>query len=135
MTSLQTMKRGARGSESWWVSSGEAGMAGKTIPGVSWLPRPRLRWQGQRLGVEQEAPQYSKRSVWSDQAESGRSAGWEGGALFVVSLLLLSFGLVTLYSASAGMAQTAGLPDYFFVIRQAGGDRKSTRLNSSHVPI
>lgn len=96
-------------------------MAGKTIPGVSWLPRPRLRWQGQRLGVEQEAPQYSKRSVWSDQAESGRSAGWEGGALFVVSLLLLSFGLVTLYSASAVMAQTAGLPDYFFVIRQAGG--------------
>ncbi len=36
-------------------------------------------------------------------------------------LLLLSFGLVTLYSASSVLAQRQHLPDYHFVVRQAAG--------------
>jgi cell division protein FtsW len=52
---------------------------------------------------------------------AGVRGGWEGPTLLLLAVLLLSFGLVTLYSASAVMAQTAGLADYYFVVRQAGG--------------
>jgi cell division protein FtsW len=38
-----------------------------------------------------------------------------------VALLLFAFGLVTLYSASTFLAKEAGVPDYFFVWRQATG--------------
>jgi cell division protein FtsW len=55
------------------------------------------------------------------EPRSRLGTGWEGPALLLLSALLLAFGLVTLYSASAVMAQTAGLADYHFVIRQAGG--------------
>jgi len=47
--------------------------------------------------------------------------GWEGPALLVLTMLLLSFGLVMMYSASAVMAQTMGLADHHFVVRQAAG--------------
>src|SRR5205809_539709 len=50
-------------------------------------------------------------------------SGWEGAALVMIAVLMFSFGLVMVYSASAVMAQTAGLPDYYYVERQliAGG--------------
>ena len=51
----------------------------------------------------------------------GLARGWEGAALMTMTLLLLSFGLVTLYSASSFLAQRQGLPDYHFVVRQAVG--------------
>jgi len=38
-----------------------------------------------------------------------------------VTLLLLAFGLVTLYSASQVQAVRAGVPDYYFVLKQATG--------------
>jgi cell division protein FtsW len=47
--------------------------------------------------------------------------GWEAPLLLLATLLLLSFGLVTVYSASAVLAQARGLPDYHFVVRQAIG--------------
>lgn len=47
--------------------------------------------------------------------------GWEGPALLLLTVTLLSFGLVSVYSASAVTAQADGLPDYYFVIRQAIG--------------
>ena len=47
--------------------------------------------------------------------------GWEGPVLFALTLLLLSFGLVTLYSASVFIAQQQNLPDHWFVLRQASG--------------
>lgn len=47
--------------------------------------------------------------------------GWESAAVMTLTLLLLSFGLVTLYSASSFLAQQEGLPDYHFVVRQAMG--------------
>ena len=53
--------------------------------------------------------------------DAGLGRGWEGPALFGITLLLLSFGLVTLYSASVFMAQQAGLPDHYYVLRQATG--------------
>ena len=51
----------------------------------------------------------------------GIGRGWEGALLLTATLLLVSFGLVTLYSASAFMAQRAGLPDWYYVIRQGAG--------------
>ena len=46
---------------------------------------------------------------------------WEPGALLLVVLLLVSFGLVELYSASTFMAQSEGLPPHFYALRQAVG--------------
>jgi cell division protein FtsW len=53
--------------------------------------------------------------------ETGLGKGWEPAALMAVTLLLLSFGLVTLYSASTFLAHQAGVVDYHFVLRQAQG--------------
>jgi cell division protein FtsW len=46
---------------------------------------------------------------------------WEPGALVLVVLLLSSFGLVQLYSASTFMAEAEGLPPYFYALRQLIG--------------
>lgn len=53
--------------------------------------------------------------------DTGLGRGWEPAVLMALTLLLLSFGLVTLYSASAFLAQRQNLPDYHYVLRQAGG--------------
>ena len=47
--------------------------------------------------------------------------GWEAPALLLITTLLLCFGLVSVYSASAVRAQALGLEDYYFVLRQAAG--------------
>lgn len=56
------------------------------------------------------------RSVLPDP---GLGRGWEASALLALTLLLLSFGLVTLYSASPFAAARLGRPDHYFVLRQA----------------
>lgn len=53
--------------------------------------------------------------------ETGLGRGWEPVGLMAVTLLLLSFGLVTLYSASGFLAQSQNLPDHYYVARQAAG--------------
>jgi cell division protein FtsW len=54
-------------------------------------------------------------------ADSGLGQGWEPAVLMGTALLLLSFGLVNLYSASAFLAQRQALPDTYYVLRQALG--------------
>ncbi|MEX2529495.1 MAG: putative peptidoglycan glycosyltransferase FtsW [Gemmatimonadota bacterium] len=54
-------------------------------------------------------------------AEAGLGRGWEPAALLGAVLILLSFGLVNLYSASAFLAQRQDLPDTFYVLRQTAG--------------
>jgi cell division protein FtsW len=56
-----------------------------------------------------------------EYAETGLSGGWEPAVLLGAALLLLSFGLVNLYSASAFLAQRQALPDTFYVLRQTAG--------------
>lgn len=53
--------------------------------------------------------------------ETGLAKGWEPTVLLLVTVLLLGFGLVNLYSASAFLAQRQSLPDHFYVLRQATG--------------
>lgn len=53
--------------------------------------------------------------------DAGLGRGWEPAALWSLTLILLSAGLVTLYSASSVMAQRLGSPDWFFVVRQTQG--------------
>jgi len=53
--------------------------------------------------------------------DTGMGRGWEPTVLMGATLLLLSFGLVNLYSASAFLAQRQSLPDTFYVLRQATG--------------
>lgn len=52
---------------------------------------------------------------------TGLGRGWEPAVLSTATLLLLSFGLVSLYSASSVLAQRQTLPDYYYVLRQATG--------------
>lgn len=47
--------------------------------------------------------------------------GWETGAVVMLVLVALSFGLIELYSASALMAREDGLPAHYYALRQAGG--------------
>src|SRR5687767_3831808 len=48
--------------------------------------------------------------------------GWEAPGLMLITITLLSIGLVSVYSASAVLAQSVdGRPDYFFVLRQLSG--------------
>lgn len=49
------------------------------------------------------------------------STGWEPGALVLLTLAALCFGLAELYSASAFMARAEGLPGHFYAVRQLGG--------------
>ena len=53
--------------------------------------------------------------------DAGIGRGWEPTAVVLLTLLILSFGLVTLYSASSVLAWRQDLPDTYFVFRQAGG--------------
>ncbi|HEX6937774.1 MAG TPA: putative lipid II flippase FtsW [Longimicrobiales bacterium] len=67
---------------------------------------------------------YGVTATWEDvspAASSRLGTGWEGPVLLLLTLLLLSSGLVMLYSASAANAQMNGLEDYYFVVRQALG--------------
>ena len=48
-------------------------------------------------------------------------SGWETPVLLLLTVALLSFGLIAVYSASAVKAQADGLVDYHYVIRQAIG--------------
>ena len=50
--------------------------------------------------------------------ESGLGRGWEGATLMGLTVVLLSFGLVALYSASSVLAMREGLPDTYFLLRQ-----------------
>lgn len=47
--------------------------------------------------------------------------GWEPAVLLVLTAMLLGLGIVSVYSASAVMAQSQQLPDYYFVSRQVTG--------------
>jgi len=53
--------------------------------------------------------------------DSGLGRGWEAAAVMGLTLLLLSFGLVCLYSASSVLALRESRPDTFYVARQAVG--------------
>jgi cell division protein FtsW len=53
--------------------------------------------------------------------DSGLGSGWEGSAVLGLALLLLSLGLVTLYSASSVLAMRQGEPDTYYVVRQSIG--------------
>jgi cell division protein FtsW len=53
--------------------------------------------------------------------DTGLGRGWEPAVLTGVTLLLFAFGLVTLYSASQVQALRAGVPDYYYVLKQATG--------------
>lgn len=53
--------------------------------------------------------------------DAGLGRGWEPAAVLALTVLLIGFGLVTLYSASAFLAHQESLPDHFFVARQASG--------------
>jgi cell division protein FtsW len=53
--------------------------------------------------------------------ELGLRQGWEPAVVAAATLLLVSVGLVTVYSASAFLAQREARPDTFYVLRQTAG--------------
>jgi cell division protein FtsW len=48
-------------------------------------------------------------------------SGWESGAILLLTAILVSVGLVVLYSASAVMAQSQGLAPHHYLLRQMSG--------------
>jgi cell division protein FtsW len=62
------------------------------------------------------------RGEWSGvNAPTRLGTGWEPAALLFITVVLLSIGIVSVYSASSVMAQSRGLPDYHFLVRQITG--------------
>lgn len=57
---------------------------------------------------------------WGVDSPALRS-GWEPSVLLVLTAMLLAIGVVSVYSASAVLAQSQQLPDYYFVTRQVTG--------------
>jgi cell division protein FtsW len=55
------------------------------------------------------------------KARSRLGTGWEAPALLLLTMAMLSFGFVSVYSASAVMAQSKGVADYHFLVRQMSG--------------
>ncbi len=55
------------------------------------------------------------------QPASRLGTGWEAPTLLLLTLIALSFGVVSVYSASAVKAQLGGLPHYHYLVRQAAG--------------
>lgn len=51
-------------------------------------------------------------------ARSRLGTGWEAPALLLLTIAMLSFGFVNVYSASAVLAQSKGAADYHFLVRQ-----------------
>lgn len=59
---------------------------------------------------------------WAGASAPARlGSGWEAPVLLLITTMLLGIGIVSVYSASAVMATSRGLPDYYFVVRQATG--------------
>jgi cell division protein FtsW len=58
---------------------------------------------------------------WAGEDASRLRTGWEPTALLLITAMLLGIGIVSVYSASAVMAQGQSLPDYHFVTRQVSG--------------
>ena len=59
---------------------------------------------------------------WSGAGAPSRlGTGWEPATLLLLTLMLLSVGIVSVYSASSVLAQGRGLPDYYYVVRQVTG--------------
>ena len=73
---------------------------------------------GLRGGAGPRVQAPSKRAV---QDPSRLGSGWESGAVLLLSVTLVSLGLVMVYSASAVMAQADGLPPHHFLLRQMSG--------------
>jgi cell division protein FtsW len=62
------------------------------------------------------------RAMWMPEASRSRlGTGWEAPLLLLLTTALLGVGIISVYSASAVMAQDRGLPDHYFVVRQATG--------------
>lgn len=53
--------------------------------------------------------------------DAGLGRGWEAAAVMGLTVLLLSFGLVSLYSASSVLALRQSFPDWYYVLNQATG--------------
>lgn len=74
-----------------------------------------------RIGAAEALPVAVPPPLKRVGAKAGRGEAWESGALVLITLLMFSFGVVELYSASAFMARADGLAGHFFALRQLGG--------------
>lgn len=63
----------------------------------------------------------TRAAVQTADTEGYRLEGWEAGALALLVMVALGFGLVELYSASALMAREEGLPAHYYALRQLIG--------------
>ena len=62
---------------------------------------------------------YPRERAVQDPSRLG--SGWEGGAVLLICTILVSVGLVMVYSASSVMAQAQGLAPHHYLLRQMSG--------------
>jgi cell division protein FtsW len=80
---------------------------------VSTLARP--------VGARYRAESIPAVELYGGERERYALAGWEAGILVLLVLVILTLGLLQLYSASALMAQEDGMPAHHYALRQLGG--------------
>lgn len=85
----------------------------KTIARTRTLPLRKHR------AVREPSAEPSRQVSRADSQPSAE--GWERGALVLLTMLMFSFGMVQLYSASAFMAESENLPGHFYAVRQLLG--------------
>ena len=81
----------------------------------------RLGIAGVRSGAGRVRVPASYPTERAVQDPSRLGSGWEGGAVLLIVSILVSVGLVMVYSASAVMAQAQGLAPHHFLLRQMSG--------------
>ncbi len=74
-----------------------------------------------RRGTTRSADHVSSRAAAAVTHAARHGEGWEGGALILLTLLLFSFGLIELYSASVFLAESQGMAGHGYALRQLGG--------------
>ena len=67
------------------------------------------------------ASSVAERLEYSPPSRTRLGSGWEASTLVLLTLLALSAGLISVYSASSVKATSQGLPHYYYVVRQLTG--------------
>jgi cell division protein FtsW len=74
-----------------------------------------------KLSFATDAEMTSFRGAFGGEQAVRMASGWEGPVLLLLTVGLFSFGLIMVYSSSAVMAQSDGLADYHYLVRQLLG--------------
>lgn len=85
---------------------------------MSVLALVRRRPEGGTAVLQPLAPPRERRTAAASAMPVAATETWEGRALVGLTLVAFCFGVLEMYSASAFLARTEGLPSWFFAVKQ-----------------